>query len=125
MHAKIMNNLFLLLLCFAVYSIQTVSFSYHAFSMYLISAIPAGWAVLNKSKQPKTDTDRIISEIRAQRSDGFFDLLFFVIRKSIKLTLAFTIGWLMVPFLIFEVIGGIVSSVTRKSNISKKVKKGV
>lgn len=111
MYARIMNNLFLLLLCFFVYSIQTVSFPNHVFSMYLISAIPAGWAVLNKFKQPKTDTDRIISEIRAQRSDVFFDLFFFVIRKGIKLALAFTIGWLMVPFLVFEVISGIVGSV--------------
>ncbi|WP_152966849.1 hypothetical protein [Sporosarcina globispora] len=114
MYARIMNNLFLMLLCFAVYSIQTVSFPHHAFSMYLISAIPAGGAVLNKSKQPKTDTDRIISEIRAQSSDGFFDLIFFVIRKGIKLALAFAIGWLMVPFLLFEVIGGIVGSIRLK-----------
>ncbi|KON83557.1 hypothetical protein AF332_27830 [Sporosarcina globispora] len=70
--------------------------------------------MLNKSKQPKTDTDRIISEIRAQSSDGFFDLIFFVIRKGIKLALAFAIGWLMVPFLLFEVIGGIVGSIRLK-----------
>ena len=114
MYARTMNSLFPLILGCIVYYVQLVSFPNQSLSMYLISTIPAGWSMLNRYKRPKTDTDIIIREIRALHTDGLFDLVFFSIRKSFKLALAFTIGWLMVPFLVCEVVSEIVSSIRAK-----------
>lgn len=109
MYAQIMNRLFPLILGGILYYVQTLFFSIDPFSMYLISSIPAGWFMLNRYRRPLTDNDIIIREIRRQRLDGMFELLFFAIRKTTKLAIAFTIGWIMVPYLMFEIMSRIVS----------------
>jgi hypothetical protein len=95
-----MNSLLPLIICPITYYAQAVYFPNPPLSMYLISAIPAGWSMINRHKPPMTDTDIIIREIRAQHTDGVFELIFFALGKGVKLALAFAIGWLMVPFLV-------------------------
>lgn len=120
MYTRTMSSLFPLILGSIAYYIQMVSFPNQPFSMYLISAIPAGWSILNRYKRPMTDTDIIIREIRFQHTDGVFELIFFAIRKGIKLAIAFTIGWLMVPYLMFEVVSGIAGGVRNRRHKRKR-----
>lgn len=115
MYERIMTSLFPMIIVSVTYYVQMVSFPYQPFFMYIISAIPAGWSMLNRYKQQMTETDRIIRAIRMQNTDGIYELIFYFIKKVIKLAVAFAIGWLMVPFQIFEVLESFLVANERKT----------
>lgn len=121
---RVMNSLFPLILCGIVFSIMTNSFPRPPFEMYVYSSLPAGWYFLSMRKRRQiTDTEIIVREIRRLKYDDMFmDIVSFLIRKGIKLVFSLVIGFLLVPYYVFEVIWGlyhIINSKIMKQDKSK------
>lgn len=119
MYKRTMNSLFPLLLGIIIYRALMDTFpDGQLLTYYVLAAIPAGWFMINKHRMPLTDTEYLAREIRRQKIDPLYELAYFIIRKLLKLGVAFTIGWILAPYLIFEVIYGVVQLIKK----SKKVK---
>lgn len=113
---RVMNSLLPLIFCGIVYLIMKNSFSRPLLEMYVYSSFPAGWYFLSmRKKRQMTDTEIIVREIRSLKySDPFFDLAFFLIRKGLKLGISLVIGFLLVPYYVFEVLWGIYQIINSK-----------
>jgi hypothetical protein len=116
---QIMNNLFPLILCGIVFSIMKASFPMPLSEMYVYSSFPAGWYFLStrkKRERTKSDTDIIVKEIRRVRyDDSLMDVVFFFVRKGMKLAISIVIGFLLVPYYAIAFIWGLFKIITFNS----------
>lgn len=118
MYRRTMNSLFPLLLGIIIYRTLMVAFPNGLLpTYYVLAAIPAGWSMINKHRIPLSDTEYLAKEIRRQRIDPFYELAFFLIRKLLKLGVSFIIGWILVPYLLFEVVNGVVKLIKKRKKV--------
>lgn len=61
-----------------------------------------------------TDTDIIVREIRRVRVDPFYELVFWLIGKVVKLVVSIVIGFILVPYYVFEVVWGLYQIINSK-----------
>lgn len=115
---QVMNSLLPLIFCGIVFFIMKNTFPKPLFELYVYSSFPAGWYFLSMWKKSqmntRTDTDIIVDEIRRLRVDGFFELIVWLIGKGIKLGFSIIIGFLLVPYYLFQVIWGIYTIINTK-----------
>lgn len=118
MYRRTMNSLFPLLLGIIIYHTLMVAFpDGMLLTYYVLAAIPAGWSMINNHRIPLSDTEYLAKEIRRQRIDPFYELAFFLIRKLLKLGVSFIIGWILVPYLLFEVVNGVVQLIKKRKKV--------
>lgn len=115
---RVMNSLLPLIFCGIVFLIIKSTFPISLFEMYVYSSFPAGWYFLSMRKKNQmrqiTDTDIIVREIRRVRVDPFYELVFWLIGKVVKLVVSIVIGFILVPYYVFEVVWGLYQIINSK-----------
>ncbi|MDQ0271138.1 hypothetical protein [Cytobacillus purgationiresistens] len=61
-----------------------------------------------------TDTDIIVREIRRVKVDPFYELVFWLIGKVIKIVVSIVIGFIFVPYYVFKVVYGLYKIINSK-----------